>query len=133
MSEERFDFEFEPRFRLMLLGIGVTPRTASVTVTNTRLIARFGLWTCETPLTNVRDTCMTGPYQWIRAIGARASAKDRGATFGTTTAGGVCMLFRKPVTALEPFGVLRHPGLTVTLEDRERFNEVVRKRAGLPS
>jgi hypothetical protein len=56
---------------------------------------------------------------------------DRGLTFGTTTEGGVCLTFDQPVTGLDPLGVLRHPGLTVTVDDVEGFVTAVRERAGL--
>jgi hypothetical protein len=126
-----FAFEFDPRFRVPLALIGVTPRSARVTLTPDRLIARFGPWLCETPLANVRDACRTGPYRWYTAIGPRGSMVDGGLTFGTTPAGGVCMLFEAPVTGLDPLGKLAHPGLTVTVAEPERFHELLRLRAGL--
>ncbi len=126
-----FAFAFDARFRVALSLIGVTPRTARVTLTDSRLVARFGPWICETPLGNVRDTCATGPYRWYTAIGPRGSMVDRGLTFGTTTAGGVCVLFHEPVTGLDPLGRMRHPGLTVTVADVERFHTTLRRRAGL--
>lgn len=131
MSDERFAFAFEPRFRPLLAIAGVTPRTAHVTVTAERLVARFGPWVCETTLTNVRDTCVTGPYRWYTAIGTRGSFVDRGLTFGSTTRGGVCVLFHEPVTGIEPFGKMKHPGLTVTVADPDLFATTLRKAAAL--
>ena len=57
----------------------------------------------------------------------------RGKTFGTTTDGGVCITFDNPVRGLDPLGVLRHPGLTVTVEDRTGLMTMLRERAGLSS
>src|SRR3954452_21882288 len=115
-DRERFDFSFDPRFVPYLLALGVTPRTAFVVLTaHDRLLARFGPWRALTPLANVREVCVTGPYQWFKAIGPRLSMADRGATFGTTPAGGGWMLFHEPVAAVDPFGLLKHPGLTVTV------------------
>jgi hypothetical protein len=128
---EQFVFEFEPRYRVVLALLGVTPGTATVTLDDERVVARFGPWSCETPVSNVREVCITGPYRGYRAIGARGSFADRGLTFGSTTAGGVCMLFREPVRGLDPFGRMHHPGLTVTVADRERFASSLRSRAGL--
>ncbi len=130
-ATERFAFAFDRRFRPLLALAGVTPGRAHVTLTDDRLRIRFGPWTCDTALTNVRDTCITGPYQWYRAIGARASFADGGATFGTTTRGGVCILVHEPVPALAPFGLVRHPGITVTVAEAERFAATLRRRAGL--
>jgi len=131
LSIEQFEFAFESRFRPFLALIGVTPGTAHVTLTAERLVARFGPWTCETPIGNVRDVCRTGPYHWYKAIGPRGSFVDRGLTFGTTTEGGVCVLLREPVPGLTPVGPLRHPGITLTLAEPERFVASLRRRAGL--
>ena len=128
-DRERFDFAFDSRFLPFLFGLGVTPGTAFVVLTaHDRLLARFGAWRVLTPLENVREVCLTGPYQWFKAIGPRMSFADRGVTFGTTTAGGVCVLFHDPVPAFDPFGVLRHPGLTVTVADPPALAEALRRR-----
>ena len=42
---------------------------------------------------------------------------QRGLTFATTAAGGVCVRFHEPVEGLLPRGPLRHPAVTVTVED----------------
>ena len=128
---EQFEFAFDPRFRPLLALIGVTPGTAHVTLTPDRLVARFGPWTCETSISNVRDVCLMGPYRWFKAIGPRGSFVDRGLTFGTTTRGGVCVLLREPVAGLALVGPPRHPGITLTLAEPERFAASLRQRAGL--
>ena len=130
-SIEQFEFAFDGRLRPMLALIGVTPGTAHVTLTLERLVARFGPWTCETSIANVRGVCRTGPYRWYKAVGPRGSFVDRGLTFGTTTKGGVCVLLREPVPGLAPVGSLRHPGITLTLAEPERFAAALRRRAGL--
>jgi hypothetical protein len=43
----------------------------------------------------------------------------------TTTGKGVCIRFLKPVRGLEPLGVLRHPGLTVTPRDPDGLVEAL--------
>ncbi|MFI5047198.1 MAG: hypothetical protein ACHQIG_09045 [Acidimicrobiia bacterium] len=130
-SIEQFEFAFDRRFRPILALIGVTPGRAQVTLTPERLAARFGPWRCETPIGNVRDVRRTGPYHWYKAIGPRGSFVDRGLTFGTTTAGGVCVLLREPVPGLTPRGSLRHPGITLTVAEPDRFAASLRRRAGL--
>lgn len=132
MTAERFPFAFDPAYRWFLALAGVTPWTAHVTLTDDdRLVARFGPWVCETPLANVTGMCLTGPYRGYRAIGARASFVDRGLTFGTTTAGGVCLLLREPVPGLEPTGRMRHPGITLTVADRTGFAAAITARTGI--
>ena len=128
-TDERFRFAFEDRFRLPLALAGITPANSFVTLTaGDRLVARFGPWTCETPLANVTCVERTGPYRWWRAIGTRLSFTDGGVTFGSTTAGGVCVCFGEPVPALDVFGVFRHPGLTVTVADLDGFVAAVQRR-----
>jgi hypothetical protein len=127
----QFEMAFDPRFRLPLAALGVTPATAHVTVTADRLVACFGPWTCATTPANVRAVEVTGPYRWYRAIGPRLSLADRGLTFGTTTARGVCLLMREPVPGIDLLGVIRHPGLTLTVADPDRFAATVRDYAGL--
>lgn len=81
----------------------------------------------------MRAVRVTGPYRWYRAIGPRLSLADHGLTFGTTTACGVCLLLREPVPGIDPLGVIRHPGLTLTVADPQRFAATVRHYAGLPA
>ncbi len=59
------------------------------------------------------------------AGGPHLSFADRGATFATSTEGGVCIRFHRPVRALLPFGPLRHPALTVTVAEPDRLVELL--------
>ncbi|MDQ1248930.1 MAG: hypothetical protein QG597_3304 [Actinomycetota bacterium] len=120
-----FEFAFEPKYRPLLAVLGVFPHTAWVSLTDDELEARFGLWRCRTPIANIVGVEVSGPYQAIKAIGARGSLADGGATFGTTAAGGVCLKFAEPVKILDPTGRFRHPGLTVTVADPEEFAAAV--------
>jgi hypothetical protein len=129
----QFEMAFDPRFRLPLAALGITPSTAHVTVTAYRLVACFGPWTCRTTPANVRAVRLTGPYHAYRAIGPRLSLADHGLTFGTTTRRGVCLLFREPAAGIDPFGLIRHPGLTLTVAEPHRFAATVRNCAGLPA
>ena len=129
---QQFDFAFEGRYRPLLALLGIVPSTAHVTIDDHRLLAHFGPWSCETPLDNIVEVQVTGPYRAHRAIGARGSFADRGLTFGSTTAGGVCLCLREPVRGLDPFGAVNHPGLTVTVADRHAFATAVSTAAGLP-
>ncbi len=128
----QFEMAFDRRFRLPLAALGITPATAHVTIAADLLVACFGPWTCHTTPANVRQVCMTGPYRAYRAIGPRLSLADHGLTFGTATRRGVCLLFDESVTGIDPFGVIRHPGLTLTVAEPERFATAVRGYAGLP-
>jgi len=128
MEQDRYEFRFDvdPRFRSLLLLWGVNSRTARVEIGPGRgLVARFGPLQVRTSLDNIAGVELTGPYRWYTAIGIRESWVDHGLTFGSTAAGGVCIRFHTPVRGLGRRA--RHPGLTVTVQDRELFRDTVRR------
>lgn len=108
---------------------GVTPRTAWVDVHEDVLHARFGPWHLRTPMRNVANVVVTGPYAFLKTAGpARLSITDRGLTFATNGDRGVLVTFRMPLPAIEPLGLLRHPELTVTVADVDSFASLLRER-----
>jgi hypothetical protein len=118
MTDITFPFRFHPAFRLPARLFGVRSETAWVTLDPEHLTARFGPWTIRTELANVASAGVTGGYAWPKVIGpAHVSLVDRGLTFATNPDEGVCIEFVQPVTGLEPVGVIRHPALTVTVEN----------------
>lgn len=120
MIDRIFEFRFEPTYRAAALAFGVTPRTAEVTVGDDTVAARFGPWRVRTPLSNVADVEITGPFSLVKTIGpAHLSLADRGLTFATNSRRGLCIRFREAVPGLEPTRRVRHPGLTVTVADVE--------------
>lgn len=129
MTTRTFPFRFDP-VSLPLRAVGVWPSTARVDVTRTDLDVRFGPWSCRTSLSNVKDVRITRDYDAIKSIGPRGSFADLGATFGTSTVGGVCVCFHEKVAALTPVPV--HPALTVTVEDLTGLAEHLRARCDLP-
>jgi hypothetical protein len=127
VAAQRFEFRFDPRFVPFLAAMGVIGRTSGVVVDDVRFTARFGLLRVSTPIDNLRDIRVTRDYRWYRAIGARLSFTDHGATFGTNTEAGVCVDFHEPVAAL--FGDrFPHPGLTVTVADPDALVSALRER-----
>ncbi len=89
---------------------------------------RFGPWVLETPATNIARVDVTGPYHlWKVAGPPHLSFADRGISFATNSERGVCIGFVEPVPAIGPFGLLRHPAATVTVEDVERLEEIIRR------
>jgi hypothetical protein len=116
-APQRFEFAFARPYQLPLALIGVRPETAWVAIDDAELVIRFGPWRLSTGRDNIVAAATTGPYRWWRAIGPHLSLADGGVTFGTTTAGGVCIEFATPVPALAPGGRLRHPAATVTVGD----------------
>ncbi|MEW2354082.1 hypothetical protein [Spirillospora sp. NPDC029432] len=114
---ERYGFAFDHRFARWLSILGIRPDTCHLTLAPAGLHVRFGPWTVRTPLDNVAGAETTGPYAAWKVIGPHLSLADRGLTFGTSTAQGVCVRFHTPVTGLDPLRLLHHPGLTVTVAD----------------
>jgi hypothetical protein len=114
----RFAFRFDPRYRRAARPFGITPDNAWVEVDQGRLSARFGPWHMSTPLGNVKGVEVTGPYRFVKTAGpARLGITDRGLTFATNGDRGACISFVTSVRGIEPLGVLRHPELTVTVDD----------------
>jgi hypothetical protein len=108
-------FAFAPAARPVLALIGINASAAWVRIDGDDLDVRFGPWRVRTRLDNVISAQPTGPLTWWQALGTRLSFVDHGLTFGSSTHGAVCVRFAHPVTGMDPFGLLRHPELTVTV------------------
>lgn len=130
----RFRFRFAAPFRLAAMPFLVHPDAAWVTVDprpGGLLTARYGPWCVQTEIANVRSAEVTGPYGVLRTIGpARLSMADRGLTFASNRDRGVCIRFVDPVGGIDAFGLMRHPGLTVTVDDVAGLVDVLRRAAG---
>lgn len=126
-GDQRFGFSFDRSYRATAGAFGITPGTAWVDLGDRALDVRFGPWRLSTPLSNITDAAVTGPYAFWKTAGpARLAITDRGLTFATNGKSGVLISFRTPVRGLEPLGVIRHPELTVTVADVDRLAELLR-------
>jgi len=115
---QRFGFHFAPAYRLAARPFGITPERAWVQVDDEHLLANYGPWRLRTPLGNVRQVAITGPYRFYRTAGpARLGITDGGLTFASNGERGVLLSFRERVPAIDPLGLIRHPELTVTVGD----------------
>jgi len=115
-----YDFRYDWPVAGASLLAGALPRATEVEVGETHLRIRYGVWSLRTELTNVAGVTLSGPYSPAKVGGPpRLSLRDRGVTFATTTVGGVCIAFHRPVRAVDPLGLVRHPAATVTVEDPE--------------
>lgn len=121
---ERFAFAFDPRLAPLVRPFGARPGAAEVVVDDRGVEVRFGRFRTAVAWDDVAGAEVSGPYRWYRVVGPRLSLADRGATFGSSAAGGVCLSFHRPVAAL--FGRRRvHPGLTVTVADPDGLRDAV--------
>jgi hypothetical protein len=119
---ERFRFAFAPSYRRPARTFGVTEGNAWVDVDDESFDARFGHWRVKTPLSNIKEVAVTGPYRFLKTAGpARLAVTDRGLTFATNGQRGVRVSFHEPVHGLDPFGLISHPELTVTVADVDRL------------
>lgn len=121
-----FSFRFSPAYRMAAMPFGVCPGSCMVIVGRDRLHVRFGPWVVRTALANITSTELTGPFGFLRSAGpARLSLADRGLTLATNSRHGLCLRFEEPVRGIEPTGLLRHPGLTVTVADCAGLREAL--------
>ncbi len=115
---QRFEFRFDPAYRIAALPFGITPERAWVQVDDEHLLANYGPWQLRTSLANIRNVAVTGPYRFYRTAGpARLGVTDGGLTFASNGDEGVLMSFCRRVPAIDPLGLIRHPELTVTVAD----------------
>jgi hypothetical protein len=128
----RYGFEFDTGVagRAWLRLFGIDPQSAWVEVADGKLTAHAGRWEVSSPLENVTQAHVAGPYRPVKAIGLRLSLKDHGVTFGTNARRGVCIHFREPLKSVT-FPAYRHPNLTVTVDRPESLVEELRRGAGL--
>lgn len=127
----RYPFAFDPRFRWPLRLLGVRSDRAHVAVTDTHLEARFGPWLVRTPVTNIDEVAVTGPHHPLRAIGPRFSPSTRSLTFGSNAERTVRVGFHQPVAGLEPFGIVRHPTLSLSVAEPAALRDHLREVAAL--
>jgi hypothetical protein len=115
---QRFEFRFSRSYRLAARPFGITPQSAWVQIDDGHLLANYGPWRLDTTLANINRVAITGPYWFYRTAGpARLGVTDGGLTFASNGEQGVLLSFRKGVPAIDPFRLIRHPELTVTVAD----------------
>jgi len=122
----RFEFAFAAAYRLPALAFGVRPASAFVTVTGEELRVHFGLWRLVTALDNIAGTEVTGDFAWLKTAGPpHLSFADRGVTFATNGDRALCVQFVRPVSAIDPTGILKHPAATLTVAEPEALRDVL--------
>lgn len=124
-----YSFAFEPPLDRCARLFAVVPTRSYVRVDQHGFEAVYGLWRVATTWANVAEVERTGPYRaWKVAGPARVSVADRGLTMAATTTAGACLKFRRSVGGVEPLGLVRHPALTLGVDDLDTFVADVRAR-----
>ena len=122
----RFPFRFDLPYRIAGAPFGIAPRTTWAEVAGGTLHVRFGPWSVDTTVDNVNDVEETGPFAFAKTAGpAHLSFADRGLTFATNGQRGLCIRFVEPVGGIDPFGRIRHPGLTVTVDRTDQLAQAL--------
>ena len=127
---ESFHFAVDPALRRWSRAFGVRPENCTATLSPAELSVTFGRWSMSTSPANVAAVSVTGPYRWWKVAGPpRLSLVDRGITFATTAEHGVCIELRQAVGAIDPLHLIRHPNVTITVAEPQRFADEVRRAA----
>ena len=102
--------------------VGVLPSNSRVEVDDEELVVRFGRWSMRVPRSDIESATVSGPYDLIKVVGPpRLSLADRGVTFATNRRAGVCIRLRRPHGGIDPLGLIKHTGITVTVADPEEL------------
>lgn len=113
-----FPFAFEDRYVAPARLFGITPASTSIVVEAGRLVAHFGPWHVDTPLSNIASVTITGPYSFLKTAGpAHLGITDLGLTFATSSREGVCLVLHERIRGIDPRGWIRHSNLTLTPQD----------------
>jgi hypothetical protein len=121
-----FAFEFEPLLAPFAAALGVRNTSAWVELDpgfdldgkDDEVQVHFGPWSMAFPRYDVVDAEVTGPSSLLQVVGPpRLSLRDRGVTFATTRSQGLRISLRAPRKAIDPFGLLLHHTVTVTVAD----------------
>ena len=121
-AADQFSFRFTAAYRAAGLCFGVLPATTGASITSSDVSVRFGPWHTHTPLDNIHDVQITGPFAFLKTAGpAHLGLTDRSLTFATNGRRGVQLRFRSPIRGIEPTGLLLHPELTLTVADVDGF------------
>lgn len=113
---ERFGYAIDKRYLPLLWPFLLRPARDGVTLSDEgSMVATFGLFKIDTPLSNVTGAHVTRGYRWWTAVGVRMSRADDGLTFGTNRDAGVCIHFEEKVPS--PLRRSGHSALTVTVAD----------------
>jgi hypothetical protein len=130
-TDQYFPYVIDPHVRSLFGFLTADPRLTrrnGAHVSEDGLLVRFGPWVVRTPLENITDARVVGPFRAWQTLGVRVSLLDRGLTFATNTTLAVRVHFRHPVSGLDPLGLIKHPTLTCTVAEPQVLVRWLRHR-----
>jgi hypothetical protein len=115
-GQERFAFRFELLMLPFAAVATVVPGRAHVDLDDDTVRIQFGIWHMRFPRDEVRAVRETGGF-WLPKVAGppHVSFADGGITFATNRQRGTCIELAHPHAG--PYPRLRHPAVTVTVED----------------
>jgi hypothetical protein len=131
--EITYAFRFDPWFERVARPLGVRPDSTSVALGDDDLEIEFGPWHLTTPIRNVMEATVTGPYSWPKVIGPpHVSLADGGLSFATNAEAGACIRLNEPIRGSTPLPFPRHGAITVTVADPESLAEAIEAVTAAP-
>ena len=123
---ESFDFAFTPAYARAGRPFGITPASTGVEVGPQWLHVRYGPWRLVTPRANIASAQVTGGFSFAKTAGPpHLSFSDRGVSFTTNGDRALCLSFHDPVPAIDPTGLITHPGATIAVAEPEQLAEAL--------
>ena len=114
-DREFFPYRLDNRWALLFRGLGVDESDGVHLTDDRRLLATYGRFQVETPMSNIDHTLVTADHRWYTAVGLRLSFADDGLTFGTNHRSGLCVEFIEKIPKV--IGRKKHSALWVSVAD----------------
>jgi hypothetical protein len=123
-----FPYRYDARTAPLWGAFRLWPGRQGVTLTDDRrLVAVYGPFRVEVPLSQINGAKVSGPYRWWTAVGPRLSFVDDGLTFGTNAQAGACIQFEPRIRRV--IGFRDHSALTVTVADPDALVAAIKDSA----
>lgn len=124
-GETFFPYQLDKRWALLFKTLGVKESDGVRLTKDGQLVATYGRFKVETPVSNIDHTLITTDHRWYSAVGLRLSFADDGLTFGTNHKAGLCIEFVEKIPKV--IGTKKHSALWVSVADPEGLATAIGK------
>lgn len=121
--DQFFPYRMDMRFKPTFIALRVRKSDGVTLTTDGRLVATYGRFRVETPVSNIDHTVVDGPHRWYTAVGLRLSGTDDGITFGTNYRSGLSIAFKERVPKV--IGPRDHSTLWVSVAEPQQLAEAI--------